>query len=64
VIRALPHLSGEKLRAIGGVEVLEYFGTAEATQRLETLAKGAPGSRLTEAAKAALARLGLPKTAP
>jgi hypothetical protein len=64
LIKAPQHPSGEKLRAIRGVEVLEQFGTAEAKQLLAMLAKGAPGSRLTDAAKAALERLALPVNSP
>jgi hypothetical protein len=43
-----------ELNALG---VLEYAGTAEAKELLEALAKGTPGARLTEEAKAALQRL-------
>jgi hypothetical protein len=60
VIKAPPHPSGEKLRTLRGVEVLEQLGTAEAKQHLAKLSRGAPGSRLTEAAKAAMERLALP----
>jgi len=38
------------------VEVLEYIATSEAQQILKALAQGAPAARLTEEAKAALAR--------
>jgi hypothetical protein len=37
--------------------VLERVGTAEARRLLEALARGAPEARLTQEAKAALARL-------
>jgi hypothetical protein len=61
VIKAPQHLSAEKRQAIRGVEALEYFGTAEAKELLETLARGAPGSQLTEAAKVSLGRIALQK---
>jgi hypothetical protein len=47
----------EQRRNLRAVEALEYIGTAEAQQILTTLAKGAPGARLTREAKAALDRL-------
>jgi hypothetical protein len=50
-------LSGEELRAWRAMEVLEHLGSAEAKQVLEKLARGAPGHRITEEAKASLARL-------
>jgi hypothetical protein len=49
--------AGEALRSIRAVQVLEMIGTAESRDVLETLAKGAPGSRQTEDAKGSLARL-------
>jgi hypothetical protein len=49
--------SPEKLRQIRVVMVLEQSGTAEARQVLQTLAGGAKQARLTDQAKAALARL-------
>jgi hypothetical protein len=49
--------SGERLRTLRAVEILERAGTAEARDALEALAQGAPGARLTEDAKAALHRL-------
>jgi hypothetical protein len=42
------------LRAL---EVLEHIATPEAQQVLKTLATGAPEARLTQEAKASLARL-------
>lgn len=53
-----PDLSGEKLRSVRAVEVLELLRTPEARTVLESLARGADGSRLTQEARAALARLG------
>jgi Tol biopolymer transport system component len=53
----LETLSPERLRAIRTVEALEYMATPEAQQVLQGLAKGAPGPRQTEEAKASLGRL-------
>jgi hypothetical protein len=50
-------LSGEPLRAIRGVQVLEAIGTAQARSLLEALAGGVPNARLTCAARDALQRL-------
>jgi WD40 repeat protein len=47
----------EAWRGLRAVEVLEQIGTAEARQLLTALAKGLPGARLTEEAKASLKRL-------
>jgi RNA polymerase sigma factor (sigma-70 family) len=49
-------LSPEELRAVRAVEALEYCGAAGARELLETLSRGAPEARLTQEAKAALAR--------
>jgi WD40 repeat protein len=49
--------SAEEVRAGRAVEALERVGTAEARRLLETLARGAPGARLTRDARAALERL-------
>jgi WD40 repeat protein len=46
----------EQLGPLRAVEVLEHAGTAEARRLLQVLAKGAPEARLTQEAKAALAR--------
>ncbi len=47
----------ERLRQWRALQVLELLGTAEARQVLEKLARGAPGARVTEEARAALKRL-------
>ncbi len=49
--------SGEPLRALRGVEVLEHIGTPEAMQALEALSGGASETRLTQEAKASLERV-------
>lgn len=50
-------LSGDPLRGVRAVEVLERIGTSEARRQLEALAQGAPDARLTTEAQAALRRL-------
>jgi hypothetical protein len=47
----------DRLRGFRAVAVLEYIGNPEAQQVLKTLATGAPQVRLTQEAKASLARL-------
>ncbi len=51
------NVSGEHLRSLRAVEVLESIDTQEAREVLRMLAAGAAGVRLTEEAKAALERL-------
>jgi WD40 repeat protein len=53
----VPFASGAPLRELRAAAVLEYAGTPDARQVLETLAGGAPDARLTRDAKAALKRL-------
>ncbi len=55
--------SPQRLRDLRAIEVLEYLGTADARQVLQTLADGAAHSRLTREAKASLDRL-LPRRTP
>jgi RNA polymerase sigma factor (sigma-70 family) len=50
-------LTADRLRAVRAVAVLEYIASRDARQVLEALAGGAPGARLTEEARASLARL-------
>jgi hypothetical protein len=54
---ALDEISGERLRQVRAVEVLELVGTEEAHDLLKTLAAGAAEARLTEQVQAALNRL-------
>jgi HEAT repeat protein len=49
--------SGDHLREVRAVEVLEGLGTPEAKKLLEELANGAPEAPLTREAKASLGRL-------
>ena len=46
------------LRALRAIEVLEQLGTPEAKAVIDTIAKGAPGAKLTVEAQKALERLG------
>jgi hypothetical protein len=57
LLKKLESPSAEQLRDLRALQVLEYVDTPEARQVLETLAKGAPGARLTREAKASLERL-------
>jgi hypothetical protein len=50
-------LSGEPLRILRAMEVLEHIGNVESRRVLEKLAQGAPGARLTREAKLSLQRL-------
>jgi hypothetical protein len=52
-----PLTDSERLRRLRAVEALEHIGTAEARRLLQALSEGAPASRLTREAKAALERL-------
>jgi RNA polymerase sigma factor (sigma-70 family) len=58
LLACLVSISGEDLRHLRGVEVLERMGTPEATKLLEDLAKGPPAATLTREANASLRRLG------
>jgi hypothetical protein len=49
--------SGEALRSLRAVEVLEMIATPEARQLLQSLSKGSADARLTREAKASLERL-------
>jgi hypothetical protein len=49
--------SPEMVQALRAVEVLEHIGTTDACELLEKLANGLAGARLTDEAKASLARL-------
>jgi hypothetical protein len=49
--------SPQTLRMLRAIEILEQIGSAEATRMLQTLAKGAPATRLTRDARASLERL-------
>jgi WD40 repeat protein len=51
-----PRPTGERLRAIRAVQVLEYIGSPAAVEVLESLAKGAAGAGLTRDAKEAAER--------
>jgi hypothetical protein len=49
--------TGERLRTLRAIEVLETAGATEAGRVLETLAEGAPEARLTREARASVQRL-------
>ncbi len=51
------HWTPDELRLLRAVEVLEHLGVPEARQPLRTLATGVASERISEAARAALARL-------
>ncbi|MBY0524842.1 MAG: WD40 repeat domain-containing protein [Gemmataceae bacterium] len=50
-------LTADQMRALRAIEVLELIATPEARQVIESVAKGAPGARLTREARAALGRI-------
>ncbi len=50
-------VSGDTLREVRAVEVLEHIGSPEAQKVLKTLSQGAPEARLTQEAKASVGRL-------
>jgi hypothetical protein len=50
-------MTGERLRLVRAIEVLERMGSMEARQLLQTLADGPPGALATAHAQAALQRL-------
>jgi RNA polymerase sigma factor (sigma-70 family) len=54
---SLEEISGERLRSLRAVEVLELCGNEEAREMLKKLAAGADGARLTEEAREAQRRL-------
>jgi hypothetical protein len=58
LLASLTEISGERLRQLRAVEVLERVGSSEARQVLKSLADGAPEALTTTAAQAALKRLG------
>ncbi|MHB1423675.1 MAG: sigma-70 family RNA polymerase sigma factor [Gemmataceae bacterium] len=53
---SLDEISGERLRHLRAIEVLEMLGTAEAREMLKALAGGAPEALTTAAARGALKR--------
>jgi RNA polymerase sigma factor (sigma-70 family) len=56
LLDGLEHPSGDRLRGMRAVEVLEHIASPEARALLTALAKGAPGARLTREAKATRGR--------
>jgi hypothetical protein len=52
-----PITSPAMLAAFRGIEVLEHVGTPAARRALEALARGAPGHRITDEARASVGRL-------
>ncbi len=58
ILKTIPDNPGtETVRTIRAIMVLERIGSSEAQSVLESLARGAPGARETEEAKASLERL-------
>src|SRR5262249_34108978 len=71
ILTKAPLLSREKRQYLRAIDVLEQLATPDAKELLRTLSKGAPGTRVTAAAQAALDRLASspepstkPKTTP
>jgi RNA polymerase sigma factor (sigma-70 family) len=56
ICSSLDEISGERLRRLRAIEVLEMLGTADACELLKALATGAPGALATTAAQTALKR--------
>ena len=52
-----PGVTGEHLRSVRAIELLEYYATPEAKALLDLLADGAPEARRTREARASLRRL-------
>jgi len=57
LLRKTVRWRADQFQALRAIQSLEYMGTAAARQVLESLAGGAPESRLTQEAKASLRRL-------
>jgi WD40 repeat protein len=53
-----PRMSGEQLRTVRAVEVLERIDSKDARELLQQLAEGAPGALMTIHSRAALERMG------
>ena len=60
LLARLKDAPNEETAKVRAVQVLETIGAGEARTFLETLAKGPPGSRVTQEAKASLQRLNAP----
>lgn len=59
IAASVDKISGARLRPLRALEVLEMLGTAEAREKLKTIAAGASGARLTEQARTALKRFAI-----
>jgi hypothetical protein len=57
ILASITETSGERLRTLRVIEVLERLGTPEARELLKVLADGAPGALATTAARDTLKRL-------
>jgi hypothetical protein len=57
ILASIVEISGERLRTLRAIEVLERLNTPKARELLKTLADGAPGALATTAARDALKRL-------